>query len=86
MIITPSPIGSRTLTPEPEQPGVATGLEQINDPSQMSNVQSPMTQVFDLLGRVVTTCPADNLISNTAPPAGVYIIVRGDKTERMVIR
>lgn len=78
--------GSRTLTPEPEQPGVATGLEQINDPSQMSNVQSQMTQVFDLLGRVVTTCPADNLISNTALPAGVYIIVRGDKTERMVIR
>ena len=66
--------------------GVATGVEEINNQTngQMANAQT--ATVYDLLGRHVLTLHEHDLLSNTVLPTGVYIISRGDKTERIVIR
>ena len=42
--------------------------------------------IYDMLGRRVLTLNEFDLISNIQLPTGVYIIQRGTKTERMVIR
>ena len=67
------------------QQGNATGVEVVNDQQPISN-EPTGTIIYDVLGRRVMTLTEYDLISNTNLPTGVYIIQRGNKTERMVIR
>ena len=73
--------GHRTVSPEAVDPGIATGIELINEEQN-----DQMVYIYDVLGRKVATLQEHDLISNTVLPTGVYIISRGDKTERMVIK
>ena len=68
--------------------GVITGLENGDDNNQspITNHQSGITIIYDVLGRRLMTLGEYDLISNIQLPTGVYIIQHGDKSERMVIR
>ena len=68
--------------------GVITGLENGGDNNQspITNNQSGITVIYDVLGRRLMTLGEYDLISNIQLPTGVYIIQHGDKSERMVIR
>lgn len=70
-----------------EDTNIATGVDNIgvgNDPSTLNTQHS--TFIYDLLGRRVMMLGENDLITNVQLPTGVYIIQRGNKTERMVIR
>ena len=71
-----------------DQPGTTTGIEVVNEQLPITNNQSGTTVIYDVLGRRLMTLNEYDLISNIRLqlPTGVYIIQRGDKTERMVIR
>lgn len=78
--------GHRTVSPEAVDPGIATGIELINEEQNDQTVNDQIVNIFDVLGRKVATLQEHDLISNTVLPTGVYIISRGDKTERIVIK
>ena len=70
-----------------DHPGVSTGIENVND--QMPNdqmVNDQMVNVFDVLGHKVAVLGKYDILTHIKLPTGVYIIQRGDKTERVVIR
>jgi hypothetical protein len=56
--------------------------QMVND--QMVNDQ--MVNVFDVLGHKVAVLGKYDILTHIKLPTGVYIIQRGDKTERVVIR
>jgi hypothetical protein len=70
-----------------EDTNIATGVEHngglINGDASLNDGR---TIIYDLLGRRVMVLGEHDLISNVQLPTGVYIIQRGNKTERMVIR
>ena len=70
-----------------DHPGVSTGIENVN--GQMPNdqmVNDQMVNVFDVLGHKVAVLGKYDILTHIKLPTGVYIIQRGDKTERVVIR
>ena len=64
--------------------GVTTGVEEVT--ANGEGVEANGAVIYDMLGRRVLTLHEFDLISNIQLPTGVYIIQRGTKTERMVIR
>ena len=44
------------------------------------------TRIYDVLGRKVAILGENDLLTQLKLPTGVYVITRGDKTERVVIR
>lgn len=79
-------INGRHLPKQTEDTNIATGVDNIggNEPSTLNTQHS--TFIYDILGRRVMVLGEHDLISNVQLPTGVYIIQRGNKTERMVIR
>ena len=77
--------GQRFPAIEPADPGVPTDISD-SDSDLTSNSDSGLTTIYDLLGRKLMTLGEFDLISNIQLPTGVYIIQRGNNTERMVIR
>jgi len=66
---------------------IATGIEISDSNSGLtSNSDSGLTTIYDLLGRRIITLGEFDLISDIQLPTGVYLIQRGNNTERMVIR
>ena len=45
-----------------------------------------MVYIYDVLGRKVAVLGENDLLTRINLPTGVYIISRGDKTERIVIK
>ena len=77
--------GTPKATNNDNQPGVTTDLE--NPDTEIPGFRdTDSTIIYDILGRKVMTLSEFDLISNIRLPIGVYIIQRGNKTERMVIR
>ena len=70
--------------PQVVDPGIATGVEEAVS-SQTSNSKG-LTSIYDLLGRKIMTLGEYDLLHNVQLPTGVYIIQRGDKTERLLIK
>ena len=70
-----------------EDTNIATGIDNngglINGDASLNDGR---TIIYDLLGRRVMMLGENDLITNVQLPTGVYIIQRGNKTERMVIR
>lgn len=70
-----------------EDTNIATGVDNngglINGDASLNDGR---TIIYDLLGRRVMMLGENDLITNVQLPTGVYIIQRGNKTERMVIR
>lgn len=64
--------------------GVTTGVEEVT--ANGEGLEANGAVIYDMLGRRVLTLNEFDLISNIQLPTGVYIIQRGTKTERMVIR
>jgi len=77
--------GAPKLAGNENQPGVTTGLVEVNDQLPITNDRSNIV-IYDILGRRVMTLTEYDLISNIQLPTGVYIIQSSNKTERMVIR
>lgn len=78
--------GKRTTSGE-EESGVATAIETVNGDGDSYTIHhTPYTVIYDVLGRKIMTLNEYDLISNIQLPTGVYIIQRGNNTERMVIR
>lgn len=78
--------GNRTTSGE-EESGVATAIETVNGDGDSYTIHhTPYTVIYDVLGRKIMTLNEYDLISNIQLPTGVYIIQRGNNTERMVIR
>ena len=78
---------ARAAGSEDTHPGISTDLEVVNAPmtgDQMVNNQ--IANVYDVLGRRVAVLGDNDLINKVQLPTGVYIICRGNKTERVVIR
>lgn len=82
--------GAANTSSSDDHSGTPTGIEIVNEPNdqvpndQMGNDQ--MVHIYDVLGRHVMTLVPNDLIYNVKLPTGVYIISRGNKTERMVIK
>ncbi len=77
--------GAANTSSSDDHSGTPTGIEIVNEPNdQVPNDQ--MVHIYDVLGRHVMTLAPNDLISNVKLPTGVYIISRGNKTERMVIK
>ena len=69
------------------QQGVTTDIESVSPQDGLySDSESGLTSIYDMLGRKVMTLSEYDLISTIQLPTGVYIIQRGTKTERMVVR
>lgn len=81
-------INAGTRIAQEDASSVPTGLEQVDgDTDRPSGSNDPsVTRIYDMLGRLVATLGADDLLSDTRLPAGVYTVQRGAKTERMVVR
>lgn len=80
-------INGRSMTQTTDQPTTPTDLEVVNGEDNSCTLHNtPYTIIYDLLGRPVMTLGNYDLISNISLPTGVYIIHRGNNTERMVIR
>ena len=65
---------------------IATGIEEINAQINDKMVNDKMVHVFDVLGRQVAVLGENDLLTQLKLPTGVYVIQRGNKTERVVIR
>ncbi len=81
--------GGEHLASGEEQQGTATGIELVEDENtqpQTTNNNSQTTYVYDVLGRKVAVLGENDLLTRINLPTGVYIISRGDKTERIVIK
>ena len=63
--------------------GTVTGIE--NEPTLNSSSEG-RTCIYDLLGRKIMSLGEYDLISTISLPTGVYIIQRGNQTERMVVK
>ena len=72
----------------PKHTDIATGIDEVNGGEQTSNplTSNPQTIIYDLLGRKMCVLDENQLISNIQLPTGVYVLQRGEKTERIVIR
>ena len=69
------------------QQGVTTDIESVSPQDGLyPNSESGLTSIYDILGRRIMTLTEYDLISNIQLPTGVYVIQRGNQTERMVIR
>lgn len=69
------------------QQGVTTDIESVSPQDGLySNSESGLTSIYDMLGRRIMTLTEYDLISTIQLPTGVYVIQRGNQTERMVIR
>lgn len=67
--------------------GVTTDIESVSPQDGLySDSESGLTSIYDMLGRKVMTLSEYDLLSTIQLPTGVYIIQRGNQTERMVIR
>ena len=81
--------GIRRIASGEEQQGTATGIDIVEDENtqpQTTNNNSQTTYVYDVLGRKVAVLGENDLLTRINLPTGVYIISRGDKTERIVIK
>lgn len=79
--------GSSTIpVVTPDDPGVVTNVENINGETNSPLNNNHSTIIYDMLGRRVKVLGKYELINNVQLPTGVYIIQRGQQTERMVIR
>ena len=65
---------------------IPTGIEEINVQINDQMVNGKMVHVYDVLGRQVAVLGENDLLTQLKLPTGVYVIQRGDKTERVVIR
>ena len=79
---------------EPRQAGqntggesIATGIDNngglINGDASLNDGR---TRIYDVLGRQVAVLGENDLLTQLKLPTGVYVIQRGNKTERVVIR
>ena len=78
--------GAYKATEHENQPGVTTGVEEVTNDETNELTGNGRTVIYDVLGRYVMTLTEFDLLTNIQLPTGVYIIQRGNKTERMVIR
>ncbi|MBR6493490.1 MAG: hypothetical protein IKT13_06090 [Paludibacteraceae bacterium] len=69
---------------ENADPGVATGVEEAVSNKRLT--VSGRTSIYDLLGRKLMTLGEYDLLHNVQLPTGVYIIQRGNQTERKLIK
>ena len=74
------------VVPDPVDPGVVTGMENVNGEtnSPLNNNQS--TIIYDILGRRMKVLGEYDLLQNVNLPTGVYILQRGNQTEKIVVR
>jgi len=80
-------IHGRRVAQTTTTPGTATGLDPVTPENGTSSDNTTgLTSIYDVLGRKIMTLQEHDLISNIQLPTGVYIIQRGTKSERMVIR
>ncbi len=67
--------------------GIATGIDNngglINGDASLNDGR---TRIYDVLGRQVAVLGENDLLTQLKLPTGVYVITRGNKTERVVIR
>lgn len=80
-------IHGRRVAQTQTTPGTATGVDPVTpENGTSSDNTNGLTSIYDVLGRKIMTLQEHDLISNIQLPTGVYIIQRGTKSERMVIR
>ena len=80
-------IHGRRVAQTQTTPGTATGVDSVTpENGTSSDNTNGLTSIYDVLGRKIMTLQEHDLISNIQLPTGVYIIQRGTKSERMVIR
>lgn len=74
------------VVPDPVDPGVVTVMENVNGEtnSPLNNNQS--TIIYDILGRRMKVLGEYDLLQNVNLPTGVYILQRGNQTEKIVVR
>ena len=78
--------GIRRIASGEEQQGTATGIDLVEDAANDQMVNDQMVYIYDVLGRKVAVLGENDLLTRINLPTGVYIISRGDKTERIVIK
>ena len=79
-------INGRPVAKATEEQEVTTGVENPTPDSPSPVTGESSTVIYDILGRRIMTLGEYDLISTIQLPTGVYVIQRGDNTERMVIR
>ena len=79
--------GGKRITSGDDQQGTTTGIDVVNgDDNSYTIHHTPYTVIYDVLGRRLMTLGEYDLIQNIQLPTGVYIMQRGDKAERIVIK
>ena len=78
--------GGEHIASGEEQQGTATGIDLVEDAANDQMVNDQMVYIYDVLGRKVAVLGENDLLTRINLPTGVYIISRGDKTERIVIK
>jgi hypothetical protein len=70
----------------PDDPGVVTGTENVNGETESPLNNNQSTVIYDILGRRVKVLGEYELLKNVKLPVGVYIIQRGNQTEKVVMK
>lgn len=70
----------------PDDPGVVTGTENVNGKTESPLNNNQSTVIYDILGRRVKVLGEYELLKNVKLPVGVYIIQRGNQTEKVVMK
>lgn len=80
--------GRHITTPvvTPDDPGVVTGTENVNGETESPLNNNQSTVIYDILGRRVKVLGEYELLKNVKLPVGVYIIQRGNQTEKVVMK
>lgn len=74
------------VVPDPVDPGVVTGMENVNGENNSRLNNNHSTIIYDILGRRMRVLGEYDLLQNVNLPTGVYILQRGDQTEKIVVR
>ncbi len=69
-----------------DEPGVATGIENINTEENTANAGPQNTIVYDMLGHRIAVLGEYDLLTTLRLPLGVYLLQRGNRVERIVVK
>ena len=70
------------------QGGVATSVDVINTdgPAASGDMNAPYAVVYDMLGHRVAVLGETDMLSSLTLPKGVYLVQRGNRVERVIVK
>ena len=73
------------VVPDPVDPGISTNMESVGG-EKSTTTNNHSTIIYDVLGRRLKVLGEYDLLNTIKLPTGVYILQRGNQTEKIVVR